>query len=175
MPSPSLNDPIDAVDSSDREVGRVARGAALAQPIGFRTAHAIVRTSDGEIWLQRLAPERPRHAGRWGSSAATYLHSGETYETAIRRRLGEELDLISVEPKIVGKMSMQDEQATKWVSVFECESSEPRVAEPEHLDQLKKVDFAWLKNEVEHDPESFTPTLVRIVKTFGDSLAESGQ
>src|ERR1039457_5693879 len=93
MPAPSLTSLIDVVDEQNKPIGVVRRRDVFRLRANFRTIHVLVFNSRGELLLQRLTWTRDREPGRWGSSAAGYLHAGEDYPEAARRRAAEVLSL----------------------------------------------------------------------------------
>src|SRR5271167_1166531 len=87
------NNLIDVVNDSDVPVGQVRRCDVFARHVTFRVAHVLIFNSRNHVLIQRLALDRHRHPGYWGSSVAAYLYPGETYEMAARRRMAEELGI----------------------------------------------------------------------------------
>lgn len=165
MPAPPDSALIDAVDSHDEVIGSVPRSAATTSGAGFRTVHVFVRNGRG-LLLQRLAPSRERHAGRWGSSVAGYLHSGETYLEAAERRQREELGL-NGPLREVGKTRFRESDATKFVTLFETEATGATVREPEHISELRWWTDWELASMVASAPERFTPTFQQLYAEFG--------
>lgn len=156
---------IDQVDTRDRVVGTMERRKALEEGINFRTAHVFVFDGSGLLLLQRLADSRDRHPGRWGSSVAAYVGSGETYLEAASRRLREELCL-SVPIEFVQKIEMGDEGSRKFVSLFTAESDSAEICETDHIAELGYWDLAELRAEAGSNPARFTPTLLQLLAAF---------
>ena len=165
MSTPTATSLIDEVDDLDEVVGTVERGDALRLGVNFRTAHVFVLNSHGELLLQRLAPSRERHPGRWGSSAAAYVFAGESYEAAARRRIAQELR-VAPELREVAKIAMQDERSTKFVTLFVGRSDGFEIGEPEHIATAR----FWRRDEVRSalatEPRAFTPTFRLLFETF---------
>lgn len=167
MPAPGPDSLIDRVDGYDRRVGTVRRGEALTVAANFRTVHVFVVNRDGRLLLQRLAATRRRHPTRWGSSVAGYLHAGESYLSAARRRLGEELGL-EVPLRELLKVEMEDEESTKFVSLFEAVAGSPINGEPTQIDALRYWDTAELDQAVIDHAEAFTPTFRLLYSAYRD-------
>ena len=107
MPPPASEPLVDVLDVNGVVVGAVRKNQAREQGLRFRTAHVLVLDAAGRLCLPRSAPSRDRHVGLLGSSAATYVRTGETFEEAARRALREELGL-DARPSTVGVLQMED-------------------------------------------------------------------
>jgi len=158
MPAPGPTSFIDAVDEWNEPVGLVPRGEVFERRSNFRTVHVLVFDSDGELLLQQLAPSRERHPLRWGSSVAGYLHAGESYDDAARRRLLEELSL-DVPAISIGVVSMVDEGLTKFVGVFTARADHPCIGEPGHIARIEFMAPSRVRDDLDQSPELFTDTL----------------
>lgn len=169
MPAPTPEALIDAVNERDEEVGVVQRGDALRQGRNFRTAHVFVLDRNGCLLLQRLAPQRDRHPGKWGSSVAAYLFAGESYRQGAARRMHEELGL-DVPITRLGKIEMRDTQSLKFVSVFlACADSAER-REPDHISEIEFWPIEAIEARLQERPGEFTPTFAQLFSAFGGTL-----
>lgn len=164
MPAPSMRALVDAVDQRDRPTGQVERGRVFEVGANFRTVHVLVFDEAGRLLLQQLGTAQRRHPLRWGSSVAGYLHAGESYEQAARRRTYEEL---GIKPSLewLGRTPMEDEGVTKFVGVFSghVTADAPRVREPSHVKQLRWISLTALDAELLEAPNLFTPTLRHVI------------
>lgn len=161
MPAPGKLDPIDAVDDANDPVGVVPRGQALEQGANFRTVHILLFAPDGRLLLQRLAAERQRHPGLWGSSVAGYLHAGESYEDAARRRTREEL---GADPALtdLGIVRMRDRHSTKFVRVFRAPYEGASIGLPDHIATLALFAPDEIDDMAKAPEPRLTPTLLEI-------------
>lgn len=164
MAAPTATSLIDWVDEEDHPVGRVPRGDALQLGASFRTVHVFV-FHDEELLLQQLSPTRERHPERWGSSVAAYLHAGEDYERAARRRLREELGLDGALTR-VGKTRMEDERSLKFVELYTLVDGPTEIREPDHIAELRYWGPGELEHEIAESPETFTPTFLHVYRYF---------
>lgn len=169
MPAPSRTSLIDAVNDRDEPIGKVARGKALETGASFRTTHVFVLNGEGDLLLQKLAAQRERHPGRWGSSVAAYLNSGESYEQGASRRLYEELGLIlSLQP--LGKLRMRDEHSLKFVSLYLGIDGDAVIRERDHIEEIAYWPQARVRSAIEAQPRQFTPTFRELYRAFGSDL-----
>ncbi len=166
MPAPVASDPVDRVDDQDRALGTVPRGEVYALAANFRTAHIFVTDDRGLLMLQRTGPAH-RHPGLLGSSAAGYLHAGESYEAGARRRLAEEVDLHGPLAD-VGKIAVPDRGVTKFVRLFRSPlaGALPRIVDPGHVAGLEFHDVGDVEQRLAAEPEAFTPTFARVLGLF---------
>jgi isopentenyl-diphosphate delta-isomerase len=168
MPAPTKTSPIDCVDDEDRPVGQVPRGEVLQLGLNFRTVHVFV-FHDDRLLLQQLAPTRDRHPERWGSSVAAYLHAGEEYDQAARRRLWEELGLEGPLQR-VGKTRMEDERSLKFVELYTLFDGPAEIREPNHIEDLRYWTREELDEAIAESHESFTPTFLHVYGYFEQRL-----
>lgn len=164
---------LDAVDYHDRVVGTVRRGGVFQARANFRVAHLFLVNSQSRLLRQRLAVRHARCPGRWGSSVAAYVHSGETCRQAILRRTMEELglDLGSVVER--GRFAMAEEQGcVKFVRLFSREWEGPHrelIVERSHIAEIKFVPFADALRIRREEPHQFTPTFVQLLDRFAEN------
>lgn len=162
MPAPGPTSLVDAVDETNEPVGVVARSEVFQRQANFRTVHVLVFDSAGRLLVQQLSASRDRHPLRWGSSVAGYLHAGETYEAAARRRLHEEL---GVDAPVVslGVISMADDGVTKFVGVFTARADHPRIGEPDHIAGLQFLSPDYVRTDLDSRPDRYTVTLREVL------------
>lgn len=162
VPAPTAAGLVDAVDDRNERVGTVPRRDVFTAGTNFRTVHVLVFDDAGALLLQRLAGERDRHPLRWGSSVAGYLHAGEDYASAARRRLQEELSL-TTPLRQVGITAMPDDGVTKFIGVFITRSNTARIGEPQHIAALRYWPRDQLGARLQREPELFTPSLLHVL------------
>jgi len=166
VPAPVASDPVDRVDDQDRPMGTVPRGKVHELGANFRTAHIFVTDDRRLLMLQRVGPAH-RHRGLLGSSAAGYLHAGESYEAGARRRLAEEVDLHG--PLVdVGKVAVPDRGVIKFVRLFwsPLAGALPRIVDRAHVAGLEFHDVGDVEQRLAAEPEAFTPTFARVFGLF---------
>jgi isopentenyldiphosphate isomerase len=157
---------IDAVDQADRPVGRVTRGEVLSVHANFRVAHVLLFNSRGELLIQKLAHDRKRHPGYWGSSVAAYVYSQETYEQAAKRRLYEELGVRAPKLQALGKTSMDDDGSRKFISVFSTVHDGPISYDSTHIATVQFVTVTAIRNLISSGERLFTPTFLCVLDFY---------
>jgi len=171
MPAPTLHSPLDRVDDTDQPVGRVERGDVFRLGVGFRVVHVFVQDHDGQLLLQEIGASRTRSPGRLGSSVAGYLHAGESYVDAARRRLVEELDLTTPLTKL-GAVRMPDDGATKFVELYGTVSDTATNRDPAHIEGIEYWPLDAVEQTLAAEPDRFTETFPYV---FGVFLVATGR
>jgi isopentenyl-diphosphate delta-isomerase len=162
MPAPSLTSLIDVVDEQNQAIGVVRRRDLFRLRANFRTVHVLIFNSRAELLLQRLTWTRDREPGRWGSSAAGYLHAGEDYPVAARRRLAEELGLTTPLAE-VGVTCLHDDAVAQFAGVFTATADGPRSAAPAHLAEIVFRPLADIDQDMAAHPDDYTETLRHVL------------
>jgi isopentenyl-diphosphate delta-isomerase len=173
MAAPSASDLIDRVDEYDRPIGVVERGAVFEQHANFRVVHVFVFDGEGRLLLQKLGHKRERNPLCWGSSVAGYLHAGESYDAAARRRLREELGIEApLDP--IGRTMMIDRGCRKFIMLFQTTVSagEPRIAEKEHIEEIRFWQLREIEEWLARDPEAFTETFRHVFRFFEKTVLQ---
>jgi isopentenyldiphosphate isomerase len=147
------------VDSDDNVIGYGTRQEAIARGIIHRIARVFVFNTKGEMLIQKRS-HKVDLPGRWDQSAAGHVDEGEDYPEAAVREAKEEIGLLGVPLKEIGKFYSEevDEKQKKkrfnalYSAVYdgelkadEDEVSEVRWIAPQELE-------AWMKER----PDDFT-------------------
>ena len=79
----------DVVDGHDAVVGRAARREVHARGLMHRAVHILVFDETGRVFLQKRSMKKDIAPGLWDSSGSGHVDSGESYDVAAVRELGE--------------------------------------------------------------------------------------
>lgn len=74
-------------------VGTIERGAARALGIATDAVHLSATTTDGRIWVQQRAFDKPTDPGRWDTLVGGLVPAGEALDRALEREAWEEAGL----------------------------------------------------------------------------------
>ena len=112
----------DVVDGDDRVVGVESRGVVHATGLHHRAVHLFVFNGRGELFLQKRSPWKDKHPGKWDSSAAGHLDSGEEYGAAARRELSEELGINPDAAPLheIGALTASEATGWEFVRIFQA-------------------------------------------------------
>jgi isopentenyldiphosphate isomerase len=153
---------LDQVNGRDRPIGRIRRADVFRKRATFRVAHILLFSPDHKLLLQKIAPTHDRHPGYWGSSVAGYVKAGESYENAARRKLQEELGIEDIPLERLGKTSMLDEGAKKFITIFMATYGGPLHPNPEDFADLEFVPLSRLR--AKKVKRRFTPTFEHVLQ-----------
>lgn len=156
------DEPLVLVDEHDRETGFLDKASAHhGQGILHRAFSLFVFNADGELLLQQRARGKRLWPGYWSNTCCSHPRRGETMETAVHRRLGEELGM-QCEFQFQFKFQYQAqfdaegaEHELCWVYAGRTEA-EP-VANVLEIAALRYVAPDALDREIAAHPERFTP------------------
>jgi len=162
---PAVNEKmlIDTVDMGDRPTGVIRRSEVFRQHSGFRVVHILIFNDRREVLTQQLAMSRSRHPGYWGSSVAGYLFAGESYEDGAERRVAEEVGVAGMSLDYVGKTSMLDDGAHKFIGVFTATSNGPFHFDLNLINALEFLSQSSIDEMRFAGSRSFTPTFLHVL------------
>src|SRR5688572_18081340 len=86
-------DQVVLVDSSDKEVGVMDKMEAHRKGVLHRAFSVLLFNSKGEILLQKRSAVKYHSAGLWTNTCCSHPKPNESIDTAIRRRLIEEMGI----------------------------------------------------------------------------------
>ena len=81
------------VDEDDEVVGSKTRREIHQAGLRHRAVHILVFNTQGHVCLQKRSMTKDVNPGAWDTSSAGHVDFGETYETAAKRELEEELGI----------------------------------------------------------------------------------
>ena len=84
---------LDVVTADDQVIGRATRQDVHARGLIHRACHVFVFRPDGQLFVQKRSEHKDNEPGRWDSSCAGHVDSGEDYLQCAVRELFEELGL----------------------------------------------------------------------------------
>lgn len=147
----------DVVDIDDVVVGRERRSVVHRKKLMHRAIHVFVFNELGQLYLQKRSLTKDSAPGKWVSSCAGHVDSGEEYDPAALRELEEELGLFEPkELKRIFKVSPCKETGQEFVWVYQCKSEGPFVLDPQESIEGKWVDRDKLAEWLQASPNQFS-------------------
>lgn len=165
MTTSHLDMVLDQVDADDRVIGIVSRREVFTRKANFRVVHILLSNARGQILLQKI-PDGRRHAGQWGSSVAGYFRKGETRASAAKRKLREELGIEASTLAWLGKTSMIDEGALKFIYVATVTYDRPLRMKPDHASGLEFLSPGEIAEIRERGSRPFTSTFIHVLDFY---------
>lgn len=146
----------DVVDAEDRVLHSEERSVVHRDGLLHRAVHIFVFNSSGQLFLQRRSMTKDSAPGKWVSSCSGHVDSGEDYDTAASRELGEEIGLYDpVDLRRVFKESACEETGNEFVWVYACRSEGPFELDPAEVSDGKWIDVPALNRWIEERPRDF--------------------
>ena len=158
---------LDVVDENDNVITVKTRGEIHARGLMHRAVHILVFNSDGELFLQKRSLSKDEQPGKWDSSAAGHLDSGEDYDDCARREIAEELG-IQVDQSLEQLFKLPASLLTgnEHCMVYRYSHDGPMVLAPEEIDDGQWISPAAMDQRVAgHDP-SLTESVCLIWKRY---------
>lgn len=156
----SGNEMFDVVDENDRVLRAEPRDVVHVNNLLHRAVHMLIFNGKGELLLQKRSIWKDRNPGRWDSSAAGHVDSGENYLEAAKRELREELGIEAPPLEPVGRLTPCKETGWEFIEVFKGVHEgpfQPTPLEVETAAFFRKEDvLRWTAGS----PEDFSPVFL---------------
>ena len=152
----------DVVDEHNAVIGSDTRGNVHARGLRHRAVHIFVFNGAGEIFLQKRSRWKDKEPGKWDSSAAGHVDSGETYAAAARRELAEELGIAApAPPQKIGAFPATEDTGWEFVELFRTEAEGPFTWPPAEIEWGGFFPVATVQSWVAARPRDFAPGFIR--------------
>ncbi|HEX2854716.1 MAG TPA: NUDIX domain-containing protein [Opitutaceae bacterium] len=159
----------DVVDASDAVVGRALRREVHARGLWHRAVHVLVFDSSGRIFLQKRSMTKDLSPGLWDSSCSGHLDSGEDYDTAATRELGEELGIpagIAAQRARWFRLEPSVETGWEFVWVYRLRHEGPFSLHPEEIETGEWLAPAEVTRRIATRPGDYCPSFKLIWRTI---------
>lgn len=156
------DEPLVLVDADDRELGFLDKAAAHRGAGTLHRAFSLFVFNDaGELLLQRRADGKRLWGGYWSNTCCSHPRRGETMDTAVHRRLREELG-IDCPLRFLFKFEYHaqfdaDGAEHELCWVYAGRNNEMPQVNSNEIAATRSVAAAALDAEMAAQPESFTP------------------
>ena len=154
--NPASEELFDVVDAEDTVIGMEKRSIVHRQGLMHRAVHVFVFNAKGQLYIQKRSLSKDSAPGKWVSSCSGHVDSGEDYDSAALRELGEELYLFEpMEFSRVFKESPCDQTGQEFVWVYHCKAEGPFTLDPEESSEGRWVTFDELTEWIQAYPRDF--------------------
>ena len=132
---------LDVVDDNDEVVAVKRRGDIHAQGLMHRAVHILLFNSSGELFLQKRSMSKDEQPGKWDSSAAGHVDTGEDYLDCACREIGEELGIVVDQPlQPLFKLPAMLRTGNEHCMVYQYFFDGPLVLQADEIDEGEWVD-----------------------------------
>lgn len=108
---------LDVVNEKNEVVGSAPKDEVFEKKLNHRRVHILMFNDQGEVFLQQLGSNKKYCPGHWGTSVASHVQKGETYQEAAHRELMAQLE-IEVELTMVAEIPYDHYKMRKFMQVF---------------------------------------------------------
>ncbi len=156
------NEMLILVDQNDQVLGYKSKADChLGDGILHRAFSIFIFNSDGEMLLQQRGQDKLLWPGFWSNSCCSHPRQGEDYDTAVLRRLREELGLVA-ELRFLYQFQYQARYENRGAehelcSVYVGFSDAPVLANPTEIAAWKFMSQAALDVDMAARAELYTP------------------
>ena len=163
MPSEEF---FDVVDGNDVVVGRALRRDVHARGLWHRAVHVLVFNATGQTFLQKRSMSKDMSPGCWDAACSGHLDSGETYDAAAARELGEEIGVVVRADELTRWQRVEACARTGWefLWVYRLRHEGPFVLHPEEIERGQWIEPAALTAWMKEKPAEFTPAFRLILE-----------
>ena len=161
----------DVVNERDEVIARALRREVHAKGWWHRAVHVLVFDPSGRIFLQKRSMTKDLSPGLWDSSCSGHVDSGEDYDTAATRELGEELGLSrEIATRRERWFLVEPCVATGWefVWVYRLQSAGPFVLHPEEIELGAWFSVAEVTRDIAARPAVYCPSFKLIWELAAD-------
>lgn len=160
---PEREEWFDVVDTNDAVIGRAPRREVHARGLWHRAVHVLVFNAAGQVFLQKRSMAKDMSPGLWDSSCSGHLDTGEDYDAAAQRELGEELGLrLAQPPARWHRVAACAETGWEFCWVYRLTAEGPFVLHPEEIERGEWVAPAEVTRRLAANPGNYCPAFTLI-------------
>lgn len=173
MASPSI-EYFDIVNDRDEVIGRAPRAEVHAKRLLHRAVHILVFDAQGRLFLQKRSMSKDAEPGMWSTSCSGHVDSGETYDPAAQRELGEELGLFLPAPPVRWfRIKPCVETGWEFCWVYRVRHDGPFVLHPEEIETGAWFTLEELAAKMESHPRIFAISFRLVWLMAREQMAQS--
>ncbi len=158
---------LDVVDEDDVVIAVERRGEIHARGLMHRAVHILLFNSRGELFLQKRSMSKDEQPGKWDSSAAGHVDSGEQYLACAEREINEELGVVVESPlEPLFKLPATPRTGNEHCMVYRYCHDGPLRLDSDEIDDGAWIDPAAMDRRVADDDPDLTDAIRLIWKRF---------
>jgi isopentenyl-diphosphate Delta-isomerase len=149
----------DVVNDRDEVIGRATRREVHATGLWHRAVHILVFNAQGHVFLQKRSMLKDLSPGLWDSSCSGHLDSGEDYDAAAIRELGEEIGVrVTTCPERWFRLTPSAETGWEFVWVYRMCYDGPITVDPLEIQYGEWVTPMEVTTRIKAKPEEYCPS-----------------
>lgn len=164
--------PVQIVDENDEVIGSTELEEAWRSGLIHRIVRVMVEDGQGRILLQRRSKHVHLSPYRWDHSAAGHVDEGDTYETAAKRELEEELGIAGVALTEIAHYrtdhTIDGRRLNRFNKLYRA------TVKPDQaftIDEHEVAEVRWftldeIKRLIAEHPDEVTEGLVKVIRDF---------
>jgi len=153
----------DIVDVRDEVVGRAPRREVHARGLWHRAIHVLAFDATGRVFLQKRSMRKDVAPGLWDSSCSGHVDSGEDYDHAARRELGEELGVrLAAAPARWFRVEAEARTGWEFVWVYRLQHAGPFALHPDEIEAGEWLAVGELARRLAQKAGDFAPAFTFI-------------
>jgi len=158
---------LDVVDKNNNIIGKETRANIHKQQIFHRAVHIIVLNTKGEMFIQKRSAIKDTYPNHWDVSSAGHLNVGESYESAAKRELQEELGIENVDLEYVSEIKGSKATDFEFIKIFRCIYDGEITTNNEEISEGKFIGVNELKKLLKSKTKiKITPALKNIIRNY---------
>ncbi len=159
---------VDLVDEEDNVIGAATIVECLQNGFLHRAVAVLVMRSDGGFILQQRSKRDLWHPGLWTLSSTGHVKKGESYDSAAKRELREEIGIEASptggQKRLLPPIREGSLTEREWVAFYLVKSDDPAEIDPAELEGAREFSEQELRTAM--DSGTLTPDAVIILKEF---------
>ena len=162
---------LDVVNHNDEVIAVERRADIHARGLMHRAVHILLFNSRGELFLQKRSLNKDEQPGKWDSSAAGHVDSGEDYLDCACREIGEELGVVVNAPlQALFKLPASTRTGNEHCMVYQYCFDGPLVLQADEIDDGEWVDAATMDRRVGEADPLFTDAIKLIWQRYRELI-----
>lgn len=153
----------DLVDENDLVVGQATRSEVHRRKLWHRAVHAWVFNQAGQVFLQKRSMAKDMAPGCWDSSCSGHVDTGEGYDEAVVRELGEEIGVfLAARPARFLYERACAETGWEFVWVYRLEHEGPFKLHPAEIDGGEWREPSEISKAITENPSAYAPAFTHL-------------
>ncbi|MFQ6125815.1 MAG: NUDIX hydrolase [Candidatus Heimdallarchaeota archaeon] len=140
-----MSEYVDIVDEKDRLIRRATRKEMRAKGLRHRGTAILVFNSLDQLFVHKRTATKDVFPGFYDIAVGGVVETGETYETAAKRELAEEVGITDVELEFLFKVHYESPHHKCVTATYSCEYDGPLTLQTEEIEHGWFLDLEHVK------------------------------